>query len=190
MLNHPELIAWQKTINDALLGATIEKITCYQVNPTYLVFDPERLWVLDAGIEITSTGGEVFSYCWNNEMDLMDFISGSASQLLDELDYYDLNDVTSVVQAALEGKTIAQIDFEWNWYQRMNEDFELEDQLNFAPLGIVFKFTDGGTLQLASIQFGVANQTLAHAKYLPEGDLMISLNEVIPIHLESTDEEE
>jgi len=113
-------------------------------------------------------------------------ILGPVDQLLGELDYYELEAVTEKVNTSLKGKTISSLDFEWNWYQKMNEDFELEDELNYAPLGVIINFDAGESLQLASIKFQIntEDKSIAKINYLPEGDLLVALNEVLPIILE------
>ncbi len=119
-------------------------------------------------------------------MELMDMIIGEPDALFADLDYYEIGDVTEKVNQAFKDKTITNIDFEWNWYQKMNEDFELEEELNFAPLGLTLTSEDKSTLQLAAIQFAVnsTDKSLARANYLPEGDLLVSINEIIPIILQ------
>ena len=180
----PGLRDWNKKFVDLLSGKQIEKFHLFNVNPNYFAFDEERVWVLDGGIQIKLANTSI-TYCWHKDMELMDMVEGSPEALFDDLDFYEIEDVTSRVNQALAGKTISQVDFEWNWYQKMNEDFELEDELNFAPLGLLLSFDDGSTLQLGAIQFAInsTDKSLAKANYLPEGDLLVALNETIDIRL-------
>jgi hypothetical protein len=105
--------------------------------------------------------------------------------LFGDLDFYEIEDITGKVNRTLAGKKIENVHAEWNWYQKMNDDFELEDELNFAPLGLTLVFDDESSLQLAAIQFAVNSQdkSLARAEYLPEGDLLVAVNEKIEITL-------
>lgn len=185
MLDHPGLLAWQAQINDAILGQKIEKIRLLQVNTNYLGFDENALWVLDAGAEITLQNGSKFTFGWDSEVELMNFILDDASILLKDVDYYELEEVTQKVHAACVGKTIKTATFEWNWYQMMDDNFELEEALHFAPLGLILQFEEDAILQLASIKFGVQDQTLANASYLPEGDLLVNISQILPIHLDT-----
>jgi hypothetical protein len=118
-------------------------------------------------------------------MELMDMIEGSPEVLFGDLDFYEIEDITGKVNRTLAGKKIENVHAEWNWYQKMNDDFELEDELNFAPLGLTLVFDDESSLQLAAIQFAVNSQdkSLARAEYLPEGDLLVAVNEKIEITL-------
>ena len=181
----PGLNDWEEQFTAALRGATVRSLICYNVNPNYFAFDPEKIWVLDGGISFTLANNTTVSYCWHKEMELMDMRLGEAKELLGDLDFYAVNDVTARVQAALGDKTISDVHFEWNWYQKMNDDFELDDTLHFAPLGITLTFTDGSTLQLGSIQFSVnaEDKRLANVSYLTEGDLLVALNTIIPVEM-------
>ena len=181
----PGLHEWDKQFTELLMGQQLEKCRFFNVNPNYFAFDEDRIWVLDGGVQMIMLNGSSISYCWNKDMELMDMIEGQPELLFGQLDFYEVEDVTAKVNSALNGKTIKHAAFEWNWYQKMNDDFELEEELNFAPLGVTLTFDDDNSLQLAAIQFAVNSndKSLARASYLPEGDLLVSLNERIVITL-------
>lgn len=185
MENIPGLAEWQATFETTAILKAIKNIELYNVNPNYFAFDEDAVWVLDGGALIEFEDHTKISFCWNKEMELMDMVLGDADLLFQDLDFYVIDDISQKVTAACTGKKVQNIDFEWNWYQKLNEDFELEDELNFAPLGLQFELEDGTTLQLAAIRFGVDAQdkSLKNATYLPEGDLLVALNQVVPIVL-------
>jgi len=145
--------------------------------------------VLDGGVVFTLENRQQITFGWNKELELMDMQFCEPSALLKDLDFYEIEEVSEKLQNALGGKTIADLEIEWNWYQMLDENFELEEKLHYAPLGLVLKFEDNQTLQLASIRFQLDGQTLANAHYLPEGDMLVSLNELIPITLLEDGEE-
>lgn len=181
----PGLPEWEQNFVKLLEDVAVERFSFYNVNPSYFAFHAEKVWVLDGGVQLTMSNGSNISFCWNQEMELMDMISEPAEVLLGALDYYEVEDVSQHVNAALAGKRIVDLHIEWNWYQKMDENFELEDELNFAPLGINLKFEDDQTLQLSAIRFAVdaVDKSLKNASYVPEGDLLVALNENIPIAL-------
>jgi len=181
----PGLNEWEAQFLAILKGASIKKAELFNVNPKYFAFDPDEIWVLDGGISLTLSNEKTITYCWNKEMELMDMIIGDAAILFGDLDYYTVEDVTARVNVAIAGKTIDDASFEWNWYQKMDENFELEDTLNFAPLGVQLNFTDDSTLQIAAIQFSIAtdDQRLTKVSYLTEGDLLVALNTILPIEM-------
>ena len=181
----PGLPEWEQTFVKLLEDVAVERLTFFNVNPSYFAFHTEKVWVLDGGVQLNMTNGNTVSFCWNQEMELMDMIAEPAEVLLGALDYYEVEDVSQRVNAALAGKRIVDLHIEWNWYQKMDENFELEDELNFAPLGINLKFEDDQTLQLSAIRFAVdaVDKSLKNASYVPEGDLLVALNENIPIAL-------
>jgi hypothetical protein len=181
----PGLPEWEQNFVKLLEDVAVERLTFYNVNPNYFAFHPEKVWVLDGGVQLNLSTGNAVSFCWNHEMELMDMIAEPAEALLGALDFYEVEDVSQRVNDALAGKHIADIHFEWNWYQKMNADFELEEDLNFAPLGINLKFEDDQTLQLSAIRFAVdaKDKSLKNASFLPEGDLLVALNESIPVSL-------
>jgi hypothetical protein len=184
-----ELKAWEDQFYNALVGKSLANIELLQVNPKYFAFDPERVWVLDGGIEMTTSDGQNLSYCWHNKVELMDMHLGDSEPFFGELDYYAISEVTEKVKQKLQGVEITEVEFEWNWYQMLDDNFELEEELHYAPLGMTLTFSDGQTLQMASIRFQLDGQTLANAHYLPEGDMLVSLNELIPIELIEDGEE-
>ena len=184
MQDIPGLQDFQDKFNALMIGKPIKSISLINVNPQYMAFDPDRIWVLDGGAHILFEDGTEVSYCWNKEMELMELTEGGPEQLMQDLDFYQIEDVTEKINIQLAEKTISNIDFEWNWYQKMDENFELEDELHFAPLGMILHFDEQATLQLASIRFAVdENMALGSASYLPEGDLLVSLNQIIDIQM-------
>jgi hypothetical protein len=184
-----ELKEWEDQFYNALVGTRLKDISLIQVNPKYFAFDVERVWVLDGGIELTLEDGRKMTYAWNKDVELMDLQFGEPDSLLLDLDFYVINEISEKVMSSLHDKKILDVEFEWNWYQMLNEDFELEDEFHYAPLGMTLAFEDNQTLQLASIRFQLDGQTLANAHYLPEGDMLVSLNELIPITLLEDGEE-
>lgn len=181
-----ELKAWEDLFYNALVGKSLVDLEMLQVNPQYFAFDPNRVWVLDGGIEMTTSEGEKISFCWHKRVELMDMQLGDSEPLFGELDYYAIEDVTDKIKSALQNIPIKEVEFEWNWYQMLDDNFELEEELHYAPLGLFIHFEDGQTLQLAAIKFALNGQTLANATYLPEGDMLVALNENIPVVLEET----
>jgi len=179
-----ELKTWEDPFYTALTSSEIIDVKALQVNPKYFAFDPERVWVLDGGIIFTLENGQELTFAWNKEVELMDMQFCEPTALLGDLDFYEIEEISEKLKAVLVGKKVSDVDFEWNWYQMLDENFELEEKLHYAPLGLTLTFEDEQTLQLASIRFALEGQTLANAKYLPEGDMLISLNEIIPITLE------
>jgi hypothetical protein len=181
----PGLQEWNQKFTELFLGQQVEKVHLFNVNPNYFAFDEDCVWVLDGGIQFNLAGGSAITYCWHKEMELMDMIEGKPEVLFGDLDFYEIEDVSEKVNRALAGKAIKSVDIEWNWYQKMNEDFELEEELNFAPLGLLITLDDDSTLQLGAIQFAVNSddKSLAKASYLPEGDLLVAVNERIDIIL-------
>lgn len=190
MLEHPKLQAWQQALLADFIGNKIEKLNFVQVNPKYFEFDENSLWVLDGGVEVQLSNGKTYTYAWNKNAELMDMWAGKANEKMSGLDFYSLEKINEKANTLLADKTIAKLTFEWNWYQMMDENFELEDELHFAPLGLIITFDDGQFVQLAAIQFGLDNQSLAHPSYLPEGDMLVSINRLLDIYLEGGDEEE
>lgn len=184
-----EIKAWEDPFFEAFTENKIIDVMALQVNPKYFAFDPERVWVLDGGVVFTLENRQQITFGWNKEVELMDMQFCEASVLLKDLDFYEIEEVSEKLQKAIVGKTMSDVEFEWNWYQMLDENLELEEKLNYAPLGIVLKFGNNESLQLASIRFALEGQTLANAKYIPEGDLLISINEIIPITLEEEGEE-
>jgi len=179
-----ELKTWEDPFYEALAGKKIAGIKALQVNPKYFAFDPERIWVIDGGVVFSLEDGQELTFAWNKEVELMDMQFCEPTALLGGLDFYEIEEVSAKVNNLIANNTVSDIAFEWNWYQMLNDDFELEEQLHYAPLGLTLTFEDGQTLQLASIRFALQGQTLADAKYLPEGDMLVSINELVPISLE------
>jgi len=190
MLEHPDLQQLQNQLNHDFIGKRLQKINFVQVNPQYFEFDENSLWVLDGGIELHLENHKIYTFAWNNDAELMDLWQGNADVKMSNLDFYALDKINDITNATISNKIITAVDFEWNWYQMMDENFELEDKLNFAPLGMVLHFDDGQHLQLASVQFGLEDKSLANLSYLPEGDMLVSINRIFPIHLDNQDEDE
>ena len=168
-----------------LIGKKLSSISLLNVNPKYFAFVPNRIVVLDGGISFNLDSGETISYCWNKEMELMEMVAAEPNTLLGDLDFYELEEMSKVATETFGEETITAVDFEWNWYQKLDDNFELEDKLYFAPLGMVLHFSNHNSFQLAAIQFAVdqKDMSLSKASYLPEGDMLVSINEIIEINL-------
>jgi hypothetical protein len=153
----------------------LHDIKFYNIREEYLDFDPETKWVIQGGVEFLFENG-IVSYGWNAEMHLYEMIQGDLDSLLGDLDVFEIElDQHKEIQK-LKGQEIDYANFNITWYQKMNEDMELTDEKVYIPQELKLTFKNGEILQIASVLFKLKADTITDAVFDPQGNLLISVN--------------
>lgn len=180
--------ATEQQILDFLLNKTVTDIEFFIINEKYYVFDPERIWVIDAGLEI-SIGDERFCFGWNPEKEVYQHHFGKLSDLLDDIHPVDLDESSPAGIKSLVGGKITDVKIHWNWYSDLDENFEPLEQKNYIPVEMILTFDNGHVLQLAAVDYGidVVNKSMKDITFDSERSFLVTLNSVLEIGDESSD---
>jgi hypothetical protein len=179
--------ALTSSINNVLLNKELTGIEFFNINDKYWVFDEDKVWVLDSGIQLTF-GNEVFSFAWDSEKQFYTHHFGPVSEISGELEFYPLEAMNIEGISALIGKKISSIDYKWNFYHDLDENFEPLEQKNYMPMEMLLSFDSGNVLQLAGIEFAVdlENNKISTASFDSTGNFLVTLDHKIDVeeHME------
>ena len=171
--------AEEKKLKEHLIGKSIKHIEFYNYDKTYTVFNPEHQWVIDYAVKI-ELDGSWLSYFWDLEISCFEFSSEkevySDDSLIDEnVQILGATDIQGINN--LKNKTIKDVRFKWDYYQKINDSFELEGDKNYVPTEIILEFDEKTKLQIASVSYEIDKETksIKNINYDLEGDLLITL---------------
>ena len=174
------LEAIETTYRELLVGATLTGMECFIVGEEFLTFDPEKIWVINAGVELM-INEQPFCVAYNIDMRLWDSVIGTIEELTGEVDILELDAEEIPTKSQLVGQKITGVDFNWNWYHKLDENFVPVQEKSFIPFEIFFQFENGSTLQLASIGFSLENNEILNPKFNSQGQLLVAINERVTI---------
>jgi hypothetical protein len=183
---HTEL---ENTLKNFILNKELSHIEFYTINDKYWVFDEEKVWVLDCGIQL-SFGDEVFAFAWNKEKGFYEHHIGRIEEITADIETKGLHATEIEGIRKLIGKKITDVKFQWNFYHDLDENFEPKEEKNYMPMEILLTFENESVLQLAGINFEVdtENKKIFDVTFDSTGDLLITLNH--PIEIINEDPEE
>ena len=121
-----------KKYKELFINQIIKEIRLYHVNDNYMAIDPEHKWVIEGGVEFVFDEYTV-SLAWNNEMQLYDILQGEIETLTGDLDIYEMDFSDHPNITKIPGKKIQEIQFNWTWYQKMDEEMELVEEKTYIP---------------------------------------------------------
>lgn len=172
--------AIEKKYRDLLIGATITNLDCFIIGEEFLSIHPEKIWIINAGVEFI-LGEKKFCFGYNIDMRLWDIVDGELEQLTGELDILELEEEEIPGKALLIGQKIARIDFNWNWYHKLDENFVPVQEKTYIPFEMFFTFENETTLQLAPILFSLQEGEMLNPKFNSQGQLLVAVNEKVEI---------
>ncbi len=158
----------------------IKSIDFYNIEEKYLSFNDDKQWVIRGGIEFIFES-HTLSWGWSDNMHLYELIDGDLDDLIGELDVYEMEIGELPIIEKLKGQKITDVNFNWTFYQEMNEDMELSDEKAYIPQEIKIKFEDGTSMQIATIVFQIKGAEIYAPSYDPQGALLISIDKVMEI---------
>jgi hypothetical protein len=183
----------QNTLNNVLLNKELTAIEFYTINDKYWVFDEEKVWVVDCGIQMTFNE-DTFTFGWNSEKQFYEHHLGKIEEITGDHEITPLhaNEVESIQK--LIGNKITEIKYKWNFYHDLDENYEPMEQKNYMPMEMILSFENGSELQLAAVNFKVdtVNKTIGSATFDSTGNFLITMNHLINVKEEEenmTDEE-
>jgi hypothetical protein len=166
----------------------IKCIDFYNVEEKYLSFSDDMQWVIRGGIEFIFES-HTLCWGWNREMQLYELIDSDLDDLIGELDVYETEIGELPVIGKFKGQKITDVNFNWTFYQEMNEEMELSDEKTYIPQEIKIKFEDGTSMQIATVVFQIKGAEIYAPSYDPQGALLISIDKEMEI-TEAEEEEE
>lgn len=180
----------EKEIKRHILGKPLTAIEFYNLNRNYLVPDENHIWIIDGGIELCF-GSDVFSFAWSDTNQFYMHCREKIGTLTGEMKTAPLGATEIEGIRELIGKKITGAEIVWNWYSDMDENYEPTDVMHYMPMGIDLLFDNGSRLQLAAIKYALdpATVSVIDPTYDSEGELLITLDHLLEIRKEITEEE-
>lgn len=161
-------------------GKKLTGIKFYNVNDNYFVFNETKLAIIDGGVEFDFED-EKLVLAWNAELELFDNNTESAESLLAHLDYYQIDSNDLPLGIDLLGHKVESIETKWNWYQKLNDELEPYGSNQYVTKEIVITFQSKRILQVATITYEIENKSIKEPKYDYQGNILLSVDNVIEI---------
>lgn len=161
----------------------LKDIKFYNSKADFLDLGQKQQWVIQGGVEFIFEQNMI-SLGWNAEMHLYEMIEGDLDVLLGSMDVYDIEMDQQEEMGNLKGQKITEVSFNWNWYQKYNDDMELVEEKTYIPQEIRINFESGNSLQIATILFHLKNGEITNPVFDPQGNILVALNQFIEIKTE------
>ncbi len=173
----------ESNIKSYLVNKKITNITFFNMNDNYLDFEQKSMWVIDGGIQMDTDSG-IFSFGWNYEQEGFDYVlDKTIDTILGEAPAYEVDLKRNSDLVALIGSEISDVEFEWDFYQELDENGELNEEKIFIPVLLLLHFKSNDFLQLALIDYEIQEEpfNIVNPKFDLTGELLISHNTRIKI---------
>ncbi|WP_294671318.1 hypothetical protein [uncultured Fluviicola sp.] len=168
----------ESDIKSYLVNKKITNITFFNINDSYLDFEQKSMWVIDGGIQI-DTDSETFGFGWNYEQEGFDFVLNTTiDTLLGEAPAYEVDLKRNSGINSIIGSEIIDVEFEWDFYQELDENGALKEEKIYIPVMLLLQFRSNDFLQLALIDFEIQEEpfNIVNPKFDLTGELLISHN--------------
>lgn len=166
-----------KSFENSLNHQELLEIRYFNINDDYIIFDSENLLIIDGSVLLQFSHTKL-TLGWNANLELFDSVEEDASVLLKDSNFYELDIDNEVLTKKFIGKTIQSTSVKWNWYQDLNDDYEPDGpQMNIIE-ELVLTFEDGSSLQIATVRYTLHQKNITDLEFDPQGQLMISANNV------------
>jgi hypothetical protein len=172
----------ESSIKNVLLNKELSAIEFYNINEKFWVFDEEKVWVIDCGVQLT-LGEQQFCFAWSDEKQLYEHHIGKLEDLTGELPFHGLEAMEVESVKELIGKKISDVKIQWNFYHDLDENYEPTEHKNYMPMEMILHFDNGSILQLAAIEFTVDTEKkmISNATFDSTGNFLITLNHLMKI---------
>jgi hypothetical protein len=172
----------QNTLDNILLNKELTAIEFYTINDKYWVFDEEKVWVVDCGVQLTF-GEDVFTFAWNSEKQFYEHHIGRIEEITGDHEITALHAMELEGIQKLIGNKIIDIKYKWNFYHDLDENYEAKEEKNYMPMEMILTFESGSILQLAAVNFKVdtVKKTIDRAVFDSTGNFLITLNHQINV---------
>jgi hypothetical protein len=169
-------------VEKLILNKNLTSIEFYNVNDNYFELDNEKILIIDGGVEMLFDTHKL-SIGWNKELELLDTVVGDISLLLDDLKYFTLEKTSTKNFTDQIGKKVISIQTQFEAYQLLDEELEPTGAYNHFLKELIIEFDDANKLQIAIVKYDIdiENKKINNAVFDPQGELLISLNNIIDI---------
>lgn len=174
-----------------LLNKSISKIEIFNFKKNYFEVKPDHSWIFNGGFTI-HFGEDCFGMAWDHQNDGYDyFINKNISELLGDIPYESVGAENIDGIANLNGQTITEIDFVWEFYQDFDENGELKEDRIYVPMGLKMRTSNGNMFQISIIETTIKAKTLElhEPVYNLFGEMLVSVDNDIAVE-EQRDSEE
>ncbi|MEO1050295.1 MAG: hypothetical protein AAFX87_06705 [Bacteroidota bacterium] len=177
----------EEVIKAHLIGKTLADIECYNLMPHYFNPKPESAWIINGGVHLVLDDGQ-FAFAWDVEKEFFDILPDHIQELTDEnkIEAMDIKEAGQM--KSLVGQKIESLTVKWNFYHEYDENNLLKEERKYMPYEFVLHFSNGSTLQLATVIFDVSDEDINFLQYDSQGDLLVSVNDLFEDIQEEDDE--
>ena len=156
-----------KTVNK-----TLKEIKVYNHHQPYPFIEKNEAVVISAAVELTFDDA-VIAFHWHAEDHIFNF-SFQSVELDEEWDDIEVTNIDTY--SNLRQQTIQDIETNWTYFQRLDENFEIIDEKLFVPQELIINFSNGSQLQIACVDFNVdpASSDLINLSYNMNSGILVS----------------
>lgn len=163
------------------IGEMLTSIDIVMIHDEYLEYEAGKVWLTEGGVEL-KTEDKVISFTYESEPDIQfTIIESDLLPYVNQFDYYSIEPESEDFYAVFE-QPITNLDIHWIKLIETDYKGDLISEEEF-PVGFIFTFEDGATLQIASVESKISADTLEFSSltYTLEGAILVSFNRIFEI---------
>lgn len=164
-------------IKAKLIGKTIKHVEFYNVAEHYFAIDTNKIAV--DGAVVISFEDETLAIGWNKKQELIDCVFGNAEDLLQDIPFYQLEEVDQDFN--LSGETVQTVDIRWNFFEEFDDNFEIIPGKNYIIEELYLGLSNEKSLQVAAVNCEIAHGAINYIEFNVQGNLLVVVDEKMEI---------
>ena len=166
-----------QSIENRLAGKIVSGVKLYNVAEHYYAIDTNKIAV-DGAIAI-SFEEETLVIGWSKKQELIDCIFGKPADVLEDMPFYEVEDVQHVFDFA--GETIQSMNIKWNFFEEFDDNFEIIEGKNYIIEELILSMSNDRSLQIAAVNCEIAHGAINYIEFNAQGNILVVVDEVMEI---------
>lgn len=164
-------------LENQLKGKTVTGVKLYNVADHYYALDTNKIAV-DGGVLI-SFGDESLVIGWSKKQELIDCVFGKPEDVLEDIPFYEVEDVEQVFDFV--GETVLSATIRWNFFEEFDDNFEIIPGKNHIIEELVLNLSNERMLQVAATNCEIADGAINYIEFNAQGNILVVVDERMEI---------
>jgi hypothetical protein len=174
---------YDQLLKSLFLNKTLNDIEFFDHDLRYYSPNMDQTWIVDGGVQFQMDESYV-SFAYAGELQFFNLFLSKAEEIPNDFEFKSLGARDVVGIESQIGKSVTDVKATWNFYEELNEDFEPTGVKKYMPFEILLTFDNQSFLQIAAVEYRIADNQIVDLVYNSERDMLISLNKKFEIGME------